>query len=207
MSRVISYIDGFNLYFGLKRKDWKRYYWLNVQKLSENLLSAGQSLIATKYFTSRITSPPDKVKRQNTFLEALPTLSSFKIFYGKYQMNSQECKRCGKIWPSPSEKMTDVNISVELLSDAFQDKFDTALLISGVGDLTGPIEKIHELFPTKRIVIAFPPETFSFELSKIADAHFTIGRKKLADSIFDDEVTKKDGFILKKPERWKQKNN
>lgn len=202
MYRVISYIDGFNLYFGLKRKVWKRYYWLNVQKLSNNLLSKDQSLIATKYFTSRIASPPDKVKRQNTFLEALSTLDHFKIYYGKYQMNSQECKRCGNIWPSPNEKMTDVNISVELLSDAFQDKFDTALLISGDSDLTGPIKKIHELFPQKRIVIAFPPETFSFELSKIADAHFTIGRKRLSDSVFDDEVKKKDGFILKRPNRW-----
>ena len=98
--------------------------------------------------------------------------------------------------------MTDVNISVELLSDAFQDKFDTAFLISGDSDLTGSIKKIHELFPKKRIVIAFPPGTFSFELSKLADAHFTIGRKKLADSIFDDEVKKKDGFILKRPDRW-----
>jgi len=202
MYRVISYIDGFNLYFGLKRKVWKRYYWLNVQKLSNNLLSKDQSLIATKYFTSRIASPPDKVKRQNTFLEALATLEHLKIFYGQYQMNSQECKRCGNIWPSPSEKMTDVNISVELLSDAFQDKYDTALLISGDSDLTGPIKKIHELFPKKRIVIAFPPETFSFELSKIADAHFTIGRKRLSDSVFDDEVKKIDGFILKRPNRW-----
>ena len=93
MYRVISYIDGFNLYFGLKRKDWKRYYWLNIQKLSRKLLSKDQSLISTKYFTSRIASPPDKVKRQNTFLEALITLDNFKIFYGKYQMNSQKCKR------------------------------------------------------------------------------------------------------------------
>jgi len=33
MDRVITYIDGFNLYFGLKSKDWQRYYWLNLQLL------------------------------------------------------------------------------------------------------------------------------------------------------------------------------
>jgi uncharacterized LabA/DUF88 family protein len=202
MSRVISYIDGFNLYFGLKRRNWKRYYWLNIIKLSNNLLTKDQTLITTKYFTSRIASPPDKAKRQNTFIEALSTLDKLKIFYGKYQNNTQECKRCGNIWPAPNEKMTDVNISVELLSDAFQDKFDTALLISGDSDLTGPIKKINELFPNKRVVIAFPPETFSFELSKIADAYFAIGRKKLAASVFDEEIIKKDGFILKRPSRW-----
>jgi hypothetical protein len=30
----------------------------------------------------------------------------------------------------------------------------------------------------------------------------TIGRKKLVDSQFDEEVTKKDGFVLKKPKEW-----
>ena len=31
---------------------------------------------------------------------------------------------------APIEKMTDVNIAVELMQDAFQDAFDTAILIS-----------------------------------------------------------------------------
>ena len=26
--RVIAYIDGFNLYFGLKAKGWRQFYWL-----------------------------------------------------------------------------------------------------------------------------------------------------------------------------------
>ena len=203
MQRVIAYIDGFNLYFGLKRKNWRRYYWLNVQNLAANLLLSDQKLVYTKYFTARISFPPDKLRRQLTFLEALATLIDFNIYYGKYQLNSQECKRCGNIWPVPNEKMTDVNISVELMADAFQDSFDTALLISGDSDLTGPIKKIKELFPNKRIVIAFPPETFSFELSKIANAHFPIGRKKLAESLFSDQIKKKDGFILRRPDRWK----
>jgi len=203
MERVITYIDGFNLYFGLKRKNWKRYYWLNIKKLASNLITPDQKLIYTKYFTARISFPPEKVKRQSTFIEAIETLNDLSIYYGKYQMNTQECRRCGNIWPIPNEKMTDVNISVELLADAFQNSFDTALLISGDSDLTGPIKKIKELFPTKRIVIAFPPETFSFELSKVCDAHFPIGRKKFAASIFEDEIKKKDGFILRKPERWR----
>jgi hypothetical protein len=30
----------------------------------------------------------------------------------------------------------------------------------------------------------------------------TIGRKKLVDSQFENEVIKKDGYILKKPKDW-----
>jgi hypothetical protein len=34
MERVIAYVDGFNLYFGLKSKGWQRYFWLNIPALA-----------------------------------------------------------------------------------------------------------------------------------------------------------------------------
>ena len=117
MARVISYIDGFNLYFGLKSQGWERYLWLNVQALSRNLLKTDQQLVHTKYFTSRISSPPDKVKRQNTYIEAIQTLAETSIYFGKYQMNPHMCRKCGYVHDVPQEKMTDVNIAVELLAD------------------------------------------------------------------------------------------
>ncbi len=82
MFRVIAYIDGFNLYFGLKSKGWRRYYWLDVQKLVHTLLRPDQDLAETKYFTSNITDNPDKKKRQRTYLEALMTLPALRIYYG-----------------------------------------------------------------------------------------------------------------------------
>ncbi len=203
LQRVIIYIDGYNLYFGLREKGWKNYYWLNIQKLSENILTNEQELIEVKYFTSRISFPPDKVKRQGTFIEAIETLPKVKIYYGNYQSNKSVCIKCGNISMIPNEKMTDVNIAVELLSDAYENKFDTAILVSADSDLIAPIKTIHRLFKEKRIVIAFPPARHSFALKEIASASFTIGRKKLADSLFPDEVKKSDGYILKRPTRWK----
>ena len=35
MNRVIAYIDGYNLYHGLREQNWKRFYWLNLQRLSD----------------------------------------------------------------------------------------------------------------------------------------------------------------------------
>ncbi len=201
--RVIVYIDGFNIYFGLKSKGWKRYYWLNQKKLAGSILKSNQSLISTKYFTSRVSGSPNKVKRQGVYIEALETLDNFKIFYGHYLSNPRTCKKCGNIESVPNEKMTDVNIAVEMLSDAYEDKFDTVILISADSDLTGPIKTISRLFPEKRVIIAFPPDRFSFALKEIASASFTIGRKKIADSVFPNEVNKRDDFVLKKPERWK----
>ena len=202
MVRVIVYIDGFNLYFGLKSKGWKRFYWLNLQKLAQNLLNENQELIITKYFTSRISSPSDKRKRQSTFIEALETLDNFEIFYGKYQDNQVECFKCGNTFLKSGEKMTDVNIATELLTDAFQNNFDRAILISADSDLVGPIKKVKQLFPSKQIVVAFPPNRKSKELASLT-TNFIIGRRKLAQSLFPESIRKKDGFVLKKPKQWK----
>jgi uncharacterized LabA/DUF88 family protein len=203
MERIITYIDGFNLYFGLKTKGWKRYYWLNLQKLAMNLLKDNQRLVTTKYFTSRVSGAPDKIKRQGIFIEALETLDNFHIFYGHYLTNTIECQKCGDVFAKPNEKMTDVNIAVEMLTDAFQNAFDTAILISADSDLIAPIKKVKQLFASKKIVLAFPPARSSFALKKIANASFVIGRKMLAKSVFPEEVVKPDGFILKRPERWR----
>jgi len=203
MKKIIVYVDGFNLYFGLKEKGWRRYYWLNLVALARKLLKPDQTLKKVKYFTSHITIPPDKAKRQNDFLEALETLPELCIFFGKYQTNSITCNKCGHIMLKPNEKMTDVNIAVEMLADAFLDSFDIAILISADSDLIGPIKQIKKIFPEKQVVVAFPPSRFSYELQNIASASFTIGRKKIAESVFTDEVTKRDGFVLKCPDRWK----
>jgi uncharacterized LabA/DUF88 family protein len=204
--RAIAYIDGFNLYFGLKSKGWRRYYWLNLQALAENLLKPYQSLNKTKYFTARISGSPDKQKRQTTYIEALSTLSNFEIIYGKYQLNPRNCRNCNYFEQVPSEKMTDVNIAVELMSDAFLDQYDVAYLLSADSDLTHVITRIRSLFPEKKIVIAFPPGRYSKDLANRARFSFPIGRAALAKSLFPPEVTKPDGYILKCPDLWAKKD-
>lgn len=203
MMRVIAYIDGFNLYFGLRDKGWRRFYWLDVKLLAQNLLKFNQQLVMTKYFTARIIGAPDKQKRQSTFIEALETLSNLKIFYGKYQLNPRECPNCGFKDKVPNEKMTDVNIAVEMFSDAINDKFDIALLLSADSDLVPPVRVIKNTFTQKRIVVAFPPKRSSVELENIAHACLRIGRANFARSLFPDKVRKADGFILQRPSTWK----
>ncbi|MDZ7743454.1 MAG: NYN domain-containing protein [Bacteroidota bacterium] len=156
----------------------------------------------TKYFTAKIKIPPEKSQRQRAYIEALETLDQIEIFYGKYQSNKVECNKCGNIMLKSNEKMTDVNIAVEMLNDAFFNRFETAILVSADSDLSAPVKTIKKNFPNKRIVCAFPPKRFYYELSVISDAHFIIGRKKFKDSLFPDEVEKPDGFKLKKPITW-----
>jgi uncharacterized LabA/DUF88 family protein len=200
--RVGAYVDGFNLYFGLRSKGWKRFYWLDIAGLVSNLLKPHQVLAVVKYFTARVSGPADKAKRQTAFLEANQALGRCVMYVGQYQLNPQMCRKCGNEVLVPNEKMTDVNIAVELMSDALQDVFDVALLISGDSDLTPPVLKIRELFPRKRIVVVSPPERHSVRLAEAAHAHFTLSRGKLARSLLPASVTKSDGFVLTCPPEW-----
>jgi len=206
LSRVIAYVDGFNLYFGLKSKGWKRYYWLNPWLMAEKLLKPGQTLAAVKYFTARISyhpSDPKKHVRQSTWLEAVESLPSTHLFYGHYLPKTIQCYSCGATWNSHEEKMTDVNIAVELLGDAFDDAFDTALVISADSDLAPPVEAVLRRFPGKRVVAVAPPGRQSKKLESVATARFRLGRKVLQDSQFPDQYTKPDGFVLRRPSSWK----
>lgn len=182
---------------------WKRYYWLDVQRLVKNLLKPGQTLELTKYFTASIWGmDKDKQARQRTYLEALETLSDLNIYYGHYAEKPIFCFNCKTTWKTHEEKMTDVNIGTEMLMDAFNDRFDTALLISGDSDLVPPTKAINKEFPAKRIVIAFPPARTSMRLRQSASAYFHITEAKLRKSMFTDNITKPDGYVLKRPQRW-----
>lgn len=204
-ARVIAYIDGFNLYFGMKSKGWKRYYWLDLVALCRSLMKPDQKLVATKYFTSRVSPTPQdphQVQRQGIYLEALETGTGLAPILGHYLPKTMTCRNCTSSWQTFEEKRTDVNIAIEMLADAHADQFDTALLISADSDLSAPIEKIRHLFPGKRVVAAFPPGRNSAQLAKLVHGSFTIGEAKLRQSQLSNPVTKPDGFVLRRPARW-----
>lgn len=213
--RVIAYIDGFNLYFGLRDSGLRRYYWLNVKALAASLLKPYQQLVQTKYFTARVSGgrkgdPPHvaakldaKARRQSLFLEALGTLADFRLFEGHYLGKTVTCYRCHGAWRTHEEKMTDVCIATEMLTDAFTDGYDAALVVSGDSDLVPPIMAIRRLFPGKRIVVALPPARHSAQLKRAAHASFVIGKAKLRASQFPEDVRKADGFILRRPPKWR----
>ena len=206
MIRVVVYVDGFNLYYGLKECGWRRYYWLNIAMLAERLAKPDQTVVGVKYFTSRVSSTPtdpEKARRQETYIEALQTQRGMQIFYGNYRQKPVTCRKCGCSWLQREEKRTDVNIAVKMMTDAFQDAFDTAMLLTGDSDLSGAIERVRALFPAKRIVVGFPPQRVSKRLRQVASAYLDIRRNMLAQCQFTDTVTKPDGHVLQRPASWR----
>lgn len=206
MQRVTVYIDGFNLYYGLRDKNWRRYFWLDFHRLSEKLLLPNQVLVEVHYFTTKVnpaSSNPGKFKRQRTFLEAIESLQNVRIHYGYHLPKIMSCPSCGSSWQTYEEKMTDVNIAVELLGDAQDNAFDTAIIVSADSDLAGPVQAVRRRYPNKRVIIAFPPERASKKLRQVATGYFTIGRDVFRDSQLPNQVTKPDGYVLTRPPSWK----
>ena len=203
MPRVVAYVDGYNLYYGLRSKGWQRFYWLNISALAKILLKPQDRLLQTKYFTTIVKRPEDRRLRQAAYLDALQTLADFKIYYGQFLEDQITCRRCGHTYTTYHEKMTDVNISVELMTDAFQNRFDTALLISADSDLVGPVQTVRRLYPAKEVIAAFPPNRSSYSLRQAAQSTLHIGHNELAKSQFPRTVIKPNGVALHCPASWR----
>ncbi|GIX04591.1 MAG: hypothetical protein KatS3mg114_0460 [Planctomycetaceae bacterium] len=202
--RAMAYVDGFNLYFGLKSKNFRRYYWLDIERLVSNLLRPGQQLVGVKYFTADLRSGNDKWRRQQTFLDALQThTTQLEIIRGHYLIKQRQCRQCGHTVDVPEEKKTDVNIATHLMTDAFLDRFDTALVISGDSDLVPPLEMIRRHQPEKRVVVGFPPGRQSSDLKRVAHGSFWINEQKLRVSQLPNPVVKPNGHALHRPSQWK----
>lgn len=204
IERVIFYIDGFNLYYGLKEKGWKKYYWLNLQEMCARLTLPDQELIKVQYFTTRISgADEDKRQRQNRFIEALETLPLVDIHYGVYISSPQICFNCGHTFIKHNEKKTDVNIAVRMITDGLEDLYDTAILISADGDLTPAVEAIKQYLPEKRVKLFFPPTRSSLLLKKVCHKVCgTINRTTVSKSQFSDTVKSKSGYHLTRPSSW-----
>ena len=204
MHRVISYMDGLNLHYGLRDSGLHRYFWLDPIALTKTFLRPGQQFAHCHYYTTRGTGNAENqgTHHQNLWLDALENLGGISCHFGHYLSKPRKCPQCNTTWRIHEEKMTDVNIATQLLVDAYEDRYDTAIIVSGDSDLTTPIQHIHTRFPEKRLIIAFPPGRFSGHLKKFSIS-FHIGSDKLRRSLLPDQITTASGFVLKRPDDWR----
>ena len=169
--RVIVYIDGFNLYHGLKDAKLGSSRWLDLDGMCRAFLLPHQKLQTVRYFTATVKGAPDSAKRQATYLNALEARGGVKIEFGFYQTSNvmMACRQCGdeqKRCPQCStqykryeEKQSDVRMALRLVTDACKDRYDTAIVMTGDSDLVPAIETVKGLFPGKNVVADFPPKS------------------------------------------------
>jgi uncharacterized LabA/DUF88 family protein len=202
LNQVRVYVDGFNLYHGLRR-DGRRYLWLDLDALAVSLLKPGQHLDSVQYFTAPVRNDPPGHQRQTDYWSALLAHSPrVTLVEGRFQQKTRSCNQCGTQWTTYEEKETDVSIAVTLVEDGVLDRFDTALVISADSDLCPAIRSLKRLRPAKKVIAAFPPNRRSDDLRRAANATFTIGLAKLRQSQLPDTVVTGAGIVLTRPSHW-----
>lgn len=210
--RTIVYIDGFNLYFGLVAQGWRKYLWLDLHQFGKSILRPEQLLVRVNYFTSEISGPADKLARQRSYLSAVRTLSAVTIHRGRYESDQVPCRKCGtamscptckRVWFDNNEKMTDVKIATGMIVDAFQDRYDDAILVSGDADQKPAIDHITRLFPKKKVYVCFPPSRKSYDLEKAATAVIGALETNYRNSQFPVVVSTSVGRSVTKPGSWR----
>jgi uncharacterized LabA/DUF88 family protein len=202
--RVIVYVDGFNFYFGLKSKKWRKYYWLDLVKFFESFLKPHQELVALKYF-SAIQKNTGKADRQDLFFQANKLNPMFQLELGKFLQKQFTCRKCQDSIIQFEEKETDVRIATHMLSDVVRKRCDISILVSADSDLIPPIEAIRELNDNHKIWTYFPPQRYSSDLVSLSDRYVKLERHQLKfdDCQLPEEVTLKNGFVIKRPNHWR----
>jgi uncharacterized LabA/DUF88 family protein len=149
MAIVNVYIDGFNLYYGAVRGS--PYKWLDLAALCHRMLP-NDTVQSIEYFTAIVSArrhDPGLPVRQQVYLRALRTIPNISICYGHFLTHSVRMVLTGsnpakKVWVDKTEeKGSDVNIATHLLREAYQKRFEVAVLITNDSDLVEPVRIVR----------------------------------------------------------------
>ncbi len=158
--RVMIFIDGSNLYYSLKNLKINR---IDFQKLLQ-LLSKDKLLITTYYYNAplNISINPKKYWEQQKFFNELNKIPDFKVVLCKLRKHKR--KDGNFVF---DVKGDDVHLAVDLVSGAYEDLYDTAIIVSGDEDFVPAIKKAQKL--GKKIVNAYFKSSSSASLKKTCD--------------------------------------
>lgn len=207
--RTSVYVDGFNLYFGaLKGTPYK---WLNIRSVCEKLIAPVNEIREIKYFTAFVSptpGDPDKPHHQQAYIRALRALCpETQLIKGQFRTHEVRKKLLTPIngvrhamVVETTEKGSDVNLAVHLLNDAWMDRYDCAVVISGDSDLAESIRLVRQHHPKKPIGVISPGKrVMSKELAQAATFMRSISTTVLAASQMPDAIP---GTNITKPADW-----
>lgn len=133
--RLVIFIDGSNLYNGMR--DNLSSTRFNLQELIKQLgqNSSKRNVVRAYYYNAVLTDDYDNNLRegQQRFFESLRRIPYVTVRLGRLHKRED-----GTL----VEKGIDVAIAVETLTLAYEDAYDTALIVSGDGDYVELVEAL-----------------------------------------------------------------
>ena len=170
--RISIFIDGSNLYHSLKYLDGIK---IDFDKLVKEL-SRNRILIDVFYYIAPldITSNEEKYWKHQKFLSELEKIPKFKVTLCTLRKYLKENGTLGF-----EVKGDDVHLANDVLVGAYEDLYDTAILVSGDEDFIPVINTLKRL--NKKTENAFFIGTSSKKLRKLCDK--SINLKDIIDNI------------------------
>ncbi len=201
--RVGFYVDGFNLYCGIRDAYKGRYKWLDLGKLCESIIRGDQEIGVIHYCSAIVKGNQSKAKRQGAYLDALESVEHLQVHLGFHQRNSRVCPKCQFVSQRHEEKQTDSRIAALMVADAMSDRVDTLILIGGDSDHVPAIEIVRKECPDKDLLVCLPPKRNSLHLVAASQkARYVLSKSKIRQSQFPDTFTSSEGQVITKPREW-----
>ncbi|MBF8187567.1 NYN domain-containing protein [Nonomuraea sp. K274] len=205
IERVGVYVDGFNLYYGLRELGRRRHLWLDLRAMAMRILRPHQRLVGVRYFTATIRNDPPAIARQEVYLAATESLG-VEVVLGRYQEQLVRCRNCGATRRTYAEKQSDVALAGAMLEDVANDQVDVVMLVSADSDLCAAIHAIRRMDDRRgrktRVVTVFPPGRRSDRLRQDSDAWFPLGEAVIRQSQLPAIVRASDGAVYHRPPYW-----
>jgi uncharacterized LabA/DUF88 family protein len=213
MATVAAYIDGFNLYYGMKSKFARKYFWLDVVELVRRL-RPDDEVVKVRYYTALVKGEPDAASRQNLYLEALRarsgTLLDVQVGWFKPKKLAP-CKRCREDWLCEcprkvrfyEEKETDVALAAAMVADAASGLADITLLVSADSDFAPAIHAVKQVRPEQHVILAMPPGNAKPHKRFTDVGYFSINETALRRSQLPEVIYDSNGRgERRRPAKW-----
>jgi uncharacterized LabA/DUF88 family protein len=164
--RVAIFIDGSNFYHSVKEMFSLHDNQVNFSKLIE-LLRKTRLLIGTQYYNAPLDRGYNEEVywKQQKFFAELRKIPDFHVIL----CNMRKIKRPdGKM--EFAVKGDDIYLATDMISFAYENKYDTAILVSGNGDFVPAIKKAQKLG------------------KKVENAYFSANRSNFLRSVCDTSI-------------------
>ena len=175
LERVAIFIDGRNFYHSTKNLENKGYK-IEFQKMI-NELTGDRELVKVFYYNALLDRNHnlEKYNRHKKFLDELGKIAKFEVILCDWRKITNKDGSCRY-----DIKGDDVRLAHDLLMGAFNDLYDTAIIISGDADFIPVIKTIRERFG-KNVGNGYFRRTSSYKLRTSCD--FSINLYKVILSI------------------------
>jgi uncharacterized LabA/DUF88 family protein len=136
--RVLIIIDGNNFYHRLKELNLINLLFFDYEKFA-NFLAVGRSIISKNYYIGAIREEPNNPKSKQLMINQRKLTGKLQK-YGWIIKFGHMLKTDGY-----HEKGVDVQIAVDILIGAYEDLYDTAILVSSDTDLIPALVKAQQM--------------------------------------------------------------